>query len=303
MGIISNLTEACSEPTNEIIINNKNKVNKMNNKDILYLSYFRNKNLYNKTCVISSENIETFFQSEELFNVEIKKNNRVPLKLNEDFNSLFNKNYYYYNIHISNFFQNKNYALIYLQCDINEIQVDSPKFLTENLNLFSKEPEQIKEILYTNFKEKLKNKYILKGIVEISSNLLYLIYQYDGSINYNFDDVDYYIEIFESNFKIISQEEIKNILNKNNNKMFICSFNFEPVKRAGNNFFFIFLDDNNDFINNKYNIFDNFFVIKRENDEIELYLKRLAQNIGKKGKIISTIDTIELSYIFYNNND
>jgi len=37
MGIISNLTEACSEPTNEIIINNKNKVNKMNNKDIFYL--------------------------------------------------------------------------------------------------------------------------------------------------------------------------------------------------------------------------------------------------------------------------
>jgi hypothetical protein len=300
MGIIANMTDACSlnSKNNEINIKNKN-INKLNNKDILYLSYYKNKNLYNKICVIPSDNIENFFQSEELFNVEIKKSKNVSLKINEDV--FLNKNFYYYNIHISNFLQNKNYALIYLQCDINDIQVESPKFLTENVNLFSKEPENIKEILYNNLKEKLNKKYVLKGIVVISSNLLHLIYQFDGSINYNYDEVDYYIEIFESNFKTISQEEIKNIFDKNDNKMFVCLFNYEPIKRAGNNFYFIFINDKHDFINNKYNMFENFFIIKREYDEIELYLNRLVESISKKGKINSTIDTIELSYIFYNN--
>ena len=83
--------------------------------------------------------------------------------------------------------------------------------------------------------------------------------------------------------------------------MFVCLFNYEPIKRAGNNFYFIFINDKNDFINNKYNMFENFFIIKREYDEIELYLNRLVESISKKGKINSTIDTIELSYIFYNN--
>ena len=81
MGIIANMTDACSlnSKNNEINIKNKN-INKLNNKDILYLSYYKNKNLYNKICVIPSDNIENFFQSEELFNVEIKKSKNVSLK-------------------------------------------------------------------------------------------------------------------------------------------------------------------------------------------------------------------------------
>ena len=115
-------------------------------------------------------------------------------------------------------------------------------FKTVSLNLMSNNSVLIKEQIINDLISMINKSYILIGIIDKGDNNYLMVFEYSELKFPNYE-----IEIFESNYKTLTQQEIENIFDKkvnlkNNgvNKRLVCLMKNINETKIGTTFFFIF---------------------------------------------------------------
>lgn len=289
--------------------NNFNEYNNiritMQNNEILYKSLSKSKEIITKICIIQSEKIELFFNSLGLIVIPDKyiinnENNKVESN---------KKTFYFDNVHISNYLQNQNYILIYLQTQLKEELYNLYKspYKIVTLNLGSYEQQLIKDQLINDLSSMLKNGYIFIGVVHTGNYNYQMLYKVD-----KFKQVQYHIEIYESDYKSLEKSEICDILRKKE-KMnnpdrinLICIIKFNKEEKTGSTFFCIYEENLED--EEKPNIiepaekedYENKVVsFVREQYPTEQYVRKLSEESNKRGLILCAVDSGDRTYIIF----
>ena len=275
--------------------------NLLSAQDLLYIHTSHSNNLFTKVCIIYSSKLEEFLNTASFFLIypEPKKPNC---------------HYYYNSIHICNYLQQTNYTLIIMQSDLKSIISTSQMknvFKTVNLNLMSNNSVLIKEQIINDLISMINKSYILIGIIDKGGNNYLMVFEY-SELKYP----DYEIEIFESNYKTLKQQEIENIFDKNVNmrdnglnKRLVCLMKNISETKIGTTFFFIFEVESqkNDDLNNTMNTNSKSVKEKKLNIQsfirgqypTEQYVKDVSEICNEKGLIESSLCTIDSLYAIF----
>lgn len=280
----------------------------MQNNEILYKSSSKSREIITKICIIQSEKIELFFNSLDLFIIPDKYIIK-PLMNEKDKSDSSKKIFYFDNVHISNYLQNQNYILIYLQTQLKEelYSLYKSPYKIVTLNLGSYDWQLIKEQLTNDLSSMLKHGYIFLGIVYTGNYKYQMLYKYD-----KFKQVQYHIEIYESNYKSLEKSEICDILRKkeqmnNPDKInLICVIKFNKEEKTGSTFFCIYEEnledeeilDRNE-IKDKEDYENKIIPFIREQYPTEQYVRKLSEESNKRGVILSAVDSGDRTYIIF----
>ena len=269
----------------------------MSNNEILYRSTSKSSELITKICIIQSDKIEQFFNSVELFLVPTKYLNLVEPTEEKDIRSSTTSrkekpNIYYDNVRVTNYLHNSNYIMIYLQSNYKDklLNVDKSPFKTVGINFGSNEANLIKEQLMNDLSSMLNKYYVLIGIISTGENNYQMIFKYNRRKH-----IQYCINVYESNYKSLEQNELIELLKNNNNKELICIARYTKEDKRGSSFFCIFEESNVNQI--EYDKKIKAFI--REQYPTELYMKTLSEESNKRGKIVTAIDGGDRTFILY----
>ena len=269
----------------------------MGNNEILYRSTSKSRELITKICIIQSDKIEQFFNSVELFLVPIKYLNLVEPTEEKDIRASTTSrkekpNIYYDNVRVTNYLHNSNYIMIYLQSNYKDklLNVDKSPFKTVSINFGSNEANLIKEQIMNDLSSMLNKFYVLIGIISTGENNYQMIFKYNRRKH-----IQYCINIYESNYKSLEQNELIDLLKNNSNKELICIARYTKEDKQGSSFFCIFEEGNVKQIDYEKKI--KAFI--REQYPTELYVKTLSEESNKRGKIVTAIDGGDRTFILY----